>query len=414
MNKKFTFIDLFAGCGGLSLGLEQAGFHPVYVNELNKDALETYLVNRNEYPLLRDPRFHSRDIYELTKKNKLNELSNNLKKEFNLKKGDVSLVVGGPPCQGFSGIGHRRNYFVEKEKIPSNFLYREMVKVIKHIEPKGFIFENVRGLLNSKWTKDGEKGEIFEDVKKEFSKLKNYFFDYALVQSKDYGVPQNRPRIILIGIRKDIGFIPDKNKIASGLLPEKSKDYPNPLELLGDLIDLTYSKNLVTKIYKHQPQNDIQKNLRRKKGKNSFYEKGETLTDQEYSNHSQNIIKKFQYMIDNKGKIPSKMKTKKFAQRVIPKVWDENGPNITATSLPDDYVHFSQPRSFTVREWARIQMFPDWYIFAGKRTTGGTRRAGNPHEGIWDRDVPKYTQIGNAVPVELARRIGYNLINLLK
>ena len=206
MNKKSTFIDLFAGCGGLSLGLEQAGFTPVYVNELNKDALETYLVNRNEYPLLRDPRFHSRDIYELTKKNKLNELSNNLKKEFNLKKGDVSLVVGGPPCQGFSGIGHRRNYFVEKEKIPSNFLYREMVKVIKHIEPKGFIFENVRGLLNSKWTKDGEKGEIFEDVKKEFSKLKNYFFDYALVQSKDYGVPQNRPRIILIGIRKDIVF----------------------------------------------------------------------------------------------------------------------------------------------------------------------------------------------------------------
>ena len=118
-------------------------------------------------------------------------------------------------------------------------------------------------------------------------------------------------------------------------------------------------------------------------------------------------------MIDNKGKIPSKMKTKKFAQRVIPKVWDEKGPNITATSLPDDYVHFSQPRSFTVREWARIQMFPDWYEFKGKRTTGGTRRAGNPHKGNWDREVPKYTQIGNAVPVELAKKIGNYLRTFL-
>ncbi len=413
MKNKNTFIDLFAGCGGLSLGLEQAGFHPVYVNELNKDALETYLINRDEYPLLRDSRFHSKDIYELTKKNKLNELSINLKKEFNLKKGDVSLVVGGPPCQGFSGIGHRRNYFVEKEKIPSNFLYREMVKVIKHIEPKGFIFENVRGLLNSKWTKDGVKGEIFEDVKKEFSTLKNYTYDFSLIQCKDYGVPQNRPRIILVGLRKDIKFIPDKNKIASGLIPDKTKDYPDPYDLLSDLIDEKYLTNLITNTYQHEAKNIIQKNLRRKKNKNSLFEKGDKLNDQEYSKHSQNIIKKFKYMIDNKGKIPTKMKTKKFSQRVIPKIWDEKGPNITATSLPDDYVHFSQPRSFTVREWARIQMFPDWYIFTGKRTTGGTRRAGNPHLNEWERDVPKYTQIGNAVPVELGNRLGKHLLKII-
>ena len=119
-------------------------------------------------------------------------------------------------------------------------------------------------------------------------------------------------------------------------------------------------------------------------------------------------------MIKNKGMIPKEMKTKKFAQRVIPKKWNENGPNITATSLPDDYVHYSQPRSLTVREWARLQMFPDWYIFKGKRTTGGTRRAGNPHEGNWDREVPKYTQIGNAVPVELAKRVGINLKKIIE
>ena len=118
-------------------------------------------------------------------------------------------------------------------------------------------------------------------------------------------------------------------------------------------------------------------------------------------------------MIENDGEIPEEMQTKKFAQRVLPVRWDERGPTITATSLPDDYVHFSQPRSLTVREWARLQTFPDWYQFAGKRTTGGRRRAGDPDAGDWSREVPKYTQIGNAVPVLLAQAIGEHLSGLL-
>jgi len=109
------------------------------------------------------------------------------------------------------------------------------------------------------------------------------------------------------------------------------------------------------------------------------------------------------------------MKTKKFSQKVLPKKWkNSTGPNITATSLPDDYVHYEQPRSLTVREWARLQMFPDWYQFSGKRTTGGIRRAGNPKEGLHDREVPKYTQIGNAVPVKLAYEIAKHFMKLLK
>ena len=107
-----------------------------------------------------------------------------------------------------------------------------------------------------------------------------------------------------------------------------------------------------------------------------------------------------------KGKIPKKYENKKFAQRVIPKKWDEKGPSITVTSMPDDFIHFNQARSLTVREYARIQTFPDWYQFCGKRTTGGIRRAGDPTKGIHFREVPKYTQIGNAVPVNMAREIG--------
>ena len=407
---KNTFIDLFAGCGGLSLGLEQAGFYPVYVNELNNDALNTYLINRSEYKHLHLKEFHSNDIKELSgSKKKLEELSKNLKSKFNIKKGDLSLVVGGPPCQGYSGIGHRRSYKVDKERIPSNYLYKEMYKVIEHFNPKAFIFENVRGLLSARWTKNGAKGEIFKDVLKQFSKLKNYNYDYSLVQSKDYGVPQNRPRVLVIGIRKDI-----KSKInKEELFPKKDISYPHLEELFSDLIDKNYNKDFVTNSYLSDPKTKIQKILRTRKNKNSFLSKGDKLTDQEYSNHSPNIVKKFKSMLENNGVIKDKFKTKKFAQRLLNKRWNGKGPNITATSLPDDYVHYSQPRSLTVREWARLQMFPDWYQFKGKRTTGGLRRAGNPQKGIFDREVPKYTQIGNAVPVELARRIGFNLKKII-
>ena len=407
---KNSFIDLFAGCGGLSLGLEQAGFNPVYVNELNNDALNTYLINRSEYKHLNLKEFHSNDIKELSgSKNKLEELSKNLKSKFNIKKGDLSLVVGGPPCQGYSGIGHRRSYKVDKKKIPSNYLYKEMFKVIEHFNPKAFIFENVRGLLSARWTKNGAKGEIFKDVLKQFSKLKNYNYDYSLVQSKDYGVPQNRPRVLVIGIRKDI-----KSKInKEELFPKKDISYPHLEELFSDLIDKNYNKDFVTNSYLSDPKTKIQRTLRTRKNKNSFLSKGDKLTDQEYSNHSPNIVKKFKSMLDNDGVIKDKFKTKKFAQRLLNKRWNGKGPNITATSLPDDYVHYSQPRSLTVREWARLQMFPDWYQFKGKRTTGGLRRAGNPQKGIFDREVPKYTQIGNAVPVELAKRLGEKIIKLI-
>jgi DNA (cytosine-5)-methyltransferase 1 len=141
--------------------------------------------------------------------------------------------------------------------------------------------------------------------------------------------------------------------------------------------------------------------------------KGSALHEHEYSNHSANTMAKFQFMLDH-GRIPDSMKTRKFAQRVLPERWGSEGPNVTATSLPDDYVHFRQPRVPTVREWARIQTFPDWYQFAGYRTTGGRRRAGDPSAGIWTRELPKYTQIGNAVPVQMGREVGKHLLKLVE
>ena len=414
---KFTFIDLFAGCGGLSLGLERAGFTPLLVNELNPDALSTYLLNRrDEFPWLCDNNVSN--VKDLVLNEKLLEgFHASIKKDFGIDiyKGQLDLICGGPPCQGFSGLGIRRSYSVEKKQLPSNYLYQDMAFLINRIRPKIFLFENVRGLLSAKWTNDGEKGEIFKDVLRTFKDIGAYHIRFKLVHAKDYGVPQNRPRILIVGLRKDVFPEPkvkSDDAVLAGFLPRPVGGYPTIEELLGDLMDPTYRRGAVTEKYPRPPQNDFQRRLRTKRD-GSVYGAGDAVSEMEYSNHSDFIVEKFTAMIANGGEIPERFRTKKFAQKVLPRKWGKEGPTITACSAPDDYVHFSQPRSLTVREWARLQTFPDWYVFAGKRTTGGLRRAGNPREGIFDRELPKYTQVGNAVPVELAYNVGKHFVSLL-
>ena len=417
--KDLTFIDLFAGCGGLSLGLEQAGFFPLYVNELNKDALETYLINRDKhYPHLRN-KFYSNDIKNVIYKKKFfSQLFKDLNDTFerNFTKHTVDVVAGGPPCQGFSGIGIRRSYSVDKEQLPSNHLFQDMAFFVHKVKPKIFLFENVQGLMRSKWTSDGKNGEIFDEVLETFRKIPNYDVKYKLVYAKDYGVPQNRPRVLVIGIRKDLNIkvIEDNDALENGFLPKPTNDYPNIEDVFSDLIDNKFEYGNATKNYPSDPKNYWQEDIRKNFKSNKTFLKGDLLTEHQYSNHSDKVREKFSYMINNKGEIPENFKTKKFAQRLLPRKWGDKGPTITATSLPDDFVHYSQARSPTVREWARLQTFPDWYQFSGKRTTGGIRRAGNPRESIFEREVPKYTQIGNAVPVKLAFEIGKHFKKLLK
>lgn len=409
MDKKY-FIDLFAGCGGLSLGLEQSGFTPVFVNELNHDAMDTYLKNRlDSFPWLEDNNIHN--IKDLTSNAEyIEKLKNQLLNDFNIS--DIDLIAGGPPCQGYSGIGHRRSYSVDKSQLPSNHLYKDMVYFIGKIKPKMFLFENVRGLLSARWSKNGKKGEIWNDVLSEFRTLKNYHIEWKLVYAKEYGVPQNRPRVLMVGVRNDVCKSINSKDIDS-FLPKPTFNYPTIEEVLDDLIDDNYTDNFITDVYKKPAQNKWQRYYRKDKHLSKIHPKGSVVTDHEYSRHSKLTVAKFDHMINNNGQIPEPMKTKKFAQKVLPKNWGDNGPNITVTSAPDDNVHYSQPRSLTVREWARLQTFPDWYEFCGKRTTGGLRRAGNPREGIHDRELPKYTQIGNAVPVKMAHAIGSHFIKLL-
>lgn len=434
MSKRDRIVfDLFAGCGGLTTGLEKAGFKCGLVSELDEFARQSFIDNRHE--MIGEKKFSDLKELHFANVNEIDEkaiekvrsiISSNMKIDFDF---DVDLLAGGPPCQGYSGIGHRRNYNVDKKDIPSNKLYEPMAKIIEIVKPKIFLFENVRGILSGRWTADGQKGEIWQDVLKKFISINGYSIRWSLVEAKQYGVPQNRPRVLLVGIRNDIINsaklnlnLNEQDAVLSGFLPKHSnRTTPDLIDLLSDLIDpqienillkQNFPQKFENRYYSSDPQNSIQEEFRTNLD-GSMIIKGRELTEQEYSKHKPSIIEKFKSMHTNNGKIDEKFKTKKFAQRLLPKRWGNKGPTITATSLPDDYVHFSQPRILTVREWARLQTFPDWYKFAGKRTTGGLRRAGDPTRGIYERELPKYTQIGNAVPVWLAEAVGIHFDKIL-
>jgi len=389
---------------------------PIYVNELNDNARETYLVNRErEHPKLREL-YASSDIRKLMRRpGTLVDLLAGFRRDYELRdKYPVDLVVGGPPCQGYSSVGLRRSYTVDRRFVPSNHLYKDMAKFIAAIRPKAFMFENVEGLLSSKWTKGGSKGEIFSDVWKSFSELNDYTVKYSLVYSKDYGVPQNRPRVLIIGFRSEIyeGTSKGDDALTGGFLPQGQGGYPDLVDVLSDLADPEFEYGGKTTKYFGGPKNEFQERMRTDTRENPILQRIR-LKEHQYSDHSEAIRRKFEYMLKNDGRIHHMHQTRKFRQRRLPAKWGPAGPTITITSLPDDFVHYELARSLSVRECARIQTFPDWYEFRGPRTTGGLRRAGNPMQGLFGRALPKYTQIANAVPPDLARAIGQHLAGIL-
>ena len=411
-------VDLFAGCGGLTRGLEWAGFECIAFNEINKDAADSFAINFPEAIRL------DGDIRVAVSDRVIDEMILPAAGE-----PGVDLVCGGPPCQGFSGIGHRRSFSVEKQDIPTNHLFHEMIRVIERIQPRAFLFENVQGLLSSKWNSSGEKGEIFRDVWGAFSSIEGYVAQPTLVHAYCFGVPQNRPRVMIMGIREDIiassgmeatVFEPTPGKPLQqvlrnngGLFPLiEGSTAPGVKEAIGDLEydDWTEEEDY----HRNSPQSDFQRIMRSGLGDDHLRQ---TLTDHVVSNHSKRVRERFQFMIDNNvsniRELPEEMRTKKFSQKLLPADWGDQNPTITCCSNSDDYVHYSMPRALSVREWARLQSFPDHHIFCGPRTTGGVRRAGNPDKGIWDREVPKYTQIGNAVPPLLAKALGSRIRRII-
>ena len=394
--KKLLYIDLFAGCGGLSLGLYNSNYwHGLFAIEKNSDAFKTL-----EHNLIDNNSHFSWPNWLLKQNHDINSLLKNHRENLIDLQGKVDLIAGGPPCQGFSLAGRR------KENDQRNTLVNSYLKFIELVQPKIIFFENVKGFKIGFKNKDATRGTPYSDVV--LQKLKKMGYKDAKAQVlnfSEFGVPQNRERCIIIATR---------NGTATNFFKKIHETTPEFLD----------NKNLTPKISLKAAISDIQ----RKHGeiispdtpsfRAGVYAKGRLTPYQKlmrsgnkkipdshrFARHTPAIEKKFNTII--KYKLTSKEVQEQFnTRKSSTKLLNPKTPTPTLTTLPDDYVHYCEPRILTVREYARIQSFPDWYEFKGKYTTGGPRRK---------IEVPRYSQIGNAIPplfAELAGNILQEIIN---
>ncbi|HFI0517722.1 TPA: DNA cytosine methyltransferase [Streptococcus suis] len=389
------YIDLFAGAGGLSLGLHKAGLTGVFAVERNKDAFETLKYNlidkksHFEWPEWLDQK--NWDILELLEKHSL-ELSN--------LKGNVDLVVGGPPCQGFSMAGKRQNDDVR------NQLMHSYIEIVRLVQPKFLFFENVQG-----FTVDF-KGE---DTLKNYSnilldELKNmgYKVEYQIITMSEFGVPQNRKRFILFAskdkLRKSFFDILTYNR--DNFL--KDRRLKLPITVSQAIDDLKYEHGVVdsqdTKNFKNGTYGKVNSSYQRLMKKNIG--KKSIPDSHRFAKHREETVELFERLMQASDKVlritPQMDMVKGLKKRGVTPLKEKSVCN-TITSIPDDYIHYAEPRIMTVREHARIQSFPDEYEFKGPYTTGGERRK---------IDVPRYTQVANAVPPLFAEQVGNVILSL--
>ncbi len=350
-----TAIELFSGCGGMGLGLENAGFDILYANDINKDATNTYKMNLNA------------KIVECGDVTKINP--NDVQKRIGRK--HVDLIVAGTPCQGFSTSGKRN------PNDPRNKLFRQLLKFVNTFEPKFFVMENVSGLLSM------EEGNVIKKIKKYFLQI-GYNVHHKVLSAAEFGIPQNRNRVFIIGTKKEIGY--------EMLFPRIGKAKQVTVkDALSDLCFLQVGEK--SDSYKMKPKSQYQKTMR----KNS-----KRLCNHEAANHSQKVQNRFARIpsgINIRSIIAKKETNKRDCYRLDPKKQSR-----TVTTLPEDFIHYQKNRIPTVREMARLQSFPDTFVFSGPRTTGGPRRI---------HQCPQYTQVGNAVPPMMARRVFMTLVKLV-
>lgn len=335
-------IDLFSGAGGLTFALKESGFNVVLANEINKRFAETHSYNFPDIPMI------EQDIKELTAE-KIHEIIGNK---------EVDLIVGGPPCQGFSVFGKRR--FVntqgyEPKTDPRNHLVYEYIRIVKELKPKFFFMENVKGFTNL------DNGLFLKEVKKQFSKLGYNNIWCKIVCAADYGVPQERYRMFMIGNRMGIDFEePSKthHPIGSGTIPEYTT--------VGDAImDLVGKEN---QIANHVP-------LEHKPivaARYGYVKEGCKLNIDDLPPELSVATRK-----------DSKTGTVANYSHVYKRL-DRNKPSTTMVPGHNAFpIHPTLNRTLTAREAARIQTFPDTHVFFGTRQE-------------------QCIQVGNAVPPKMA------------
>lgn len=402
MTMEFTCIDLFAGCGGLSLGLGQAGFEHLFAIEAHPHAYSTYHHNlvsgkpyQKRWPKWLDQRAH--DILDVIKENET---------ELKQLRGHVDLVAGGPPCQGFSTNGRRDPDDPRSQMINAYFNFVDLVR------PQIVLLENVQGFASMPHETCGNYPNFAK------ARLKELGYDSfeTIVAASDFGVPQRRPRYLLIGLKT--GTLPGVNpverlKVARKHFLEKLGLGFKPTSVSEALCDLETLQGTLVDDPDFGPQGFKALDYKAPKNKSTYMRlmrdgwPGKP-SDMRLARHSGKVVARFQDILENctRGQSISAEDRERFGikkRSVTP--LDPAAPAPTITTLPDDLVHYSEPRTMTVREHARIQSFPDWFQFCGPYTTGGHRRK---------HDCPRYTQVGNAVPPLLARAIGETISLILR
>lgn len=338
-------IDLFAGVGGLSLGFEQEGFEVVLANEIDQSIANAYIKNR------KDPKMIVADIKELP-----------VESTFQSFHEDISVVVGGPPCQGYSQKGQRKSIKDER-----NFLFRYFVNVVKEVRPQYFVMENVPNLLTT------ENGYFKNEIISLFNEI-DYAITADILCASDYGVPQNRNRAFIIG---------KKGALESVSMPKKVDRRTTVWDAISDLNYLNSGEGSEVQDYRMPAQSDYQRELR----------KGSTvLYNHVVTNHSKIALERLAMIPPNGGKefLPPEHLTKSIYSGTWTRM-DADGVSVTITTRFDTpasgkFTHPYLDRAITVREAARIQSFPDTFRFYGTKTS-------------------QMKQVGNAVPPMLANAV---------
>lgn len=368
-------IDLFSGCGGLTLGFSWAGFKSVLASDIDENCQKTFAVNFPETPFL------------------CGDLTDFNKDDFDLmiKGQDVDVIIGGPPCQGFSLANKHRNKVAED---PRNKLFYQFVKTINWYNPKAFVMENVKGLLSM------HKGDVIQTIIHEFEQAGiGYNVRVKVLKAVDYGVPQMRERVIILGIRNDLALIPEFPR-PKFVTPVSVND------AISDLPQINAGEGQDVQNYPIEPQNEYQIFMRRH---------SRVVRNHIAMKHTSRLIERFkaiqpgQNLLDvweSHGAVkrgdPNKKSEIKFSQNNQRLFGNKPAPTIAA-SFQSNFIHPTLNRNFTAREGARLQSFPDDFIFEGMRT-----------KMSWEKGLSQYQQIGNAVPPLMAFEIAKQLKKTLQ
>ena len=370
--KKPISIELFAGSGGSLLGLEMAGFHTVIANEIHPHPCLTLKKN---FP---NTRVVEGSIVGLSGKELIRKAGLTIK-----QLGDIDLIAGGPPCQGFSTAG------LKNPTDARNNLIGEFLRIVGELRPKYFLMENVSGLT----TMYG--GELFKDYLKKVEQI-GYKCKYEVLKVVNYGVPKMRKRLIVFGSRD--GIPPDfpkpthANPKDRDLFNSQLKPYITCGEALGDLPVIDQGQT--TTEYTMEPQTEFQK-YARKDSKHIY--------NHQASKHREATMA-YYGLVPAGGTSLDIPKEKRNGKQGVQR-FPLNSLARTITTEPTDFLHPTLNRIPTMRELARIQTYPDWFEFLGQRTTGNKmRRLGYCSQS---------QQIGNSVPPLFAKALGSAFINTL-